>query len=306
MANQGSRQGLSDGVLSVQIINDIPTTTYCRLSSSHDAGSNLILCVPGSPGMAHFYVPFVDHLYKLYGGTVDVCAVSHAGHSPGGKIIENNAKRDWYSLGDQVKHKVSFITSYYPNLQNLYLIGHSIGCHMILNMLDNLPEPPNRSILLFPAIERFSETPNARVQRHFYMTLRWLALLLMWISTLFPDSFRKFVLKLRFRKCPPAHVNDMINGVMSITRAGLYQILCMANNEMEVVQDLPVNVISRYHGRLVFYYGVNDQWNLPSFYDDLVSRFPSIDATLCSQGYEHAFVLKSSIEMAEYCFKKLS
>ena len=299
-------QRLRDGSLTVSSINGVPTDIYSRISSTTTKnGSSLLLCVPGSPGVAGYYVPFVDHLYHLHKGTVDVCVISHAGHSPGFGKKKNKLGRDWYNLQDQIDHKIAFINQYYPNLNSLHLIGHSIGAYMILNMLDRLPEV-KKSILLFPAIERFAETPNARFQRPFYNTFRWLALFIFWLSTLFPTSFRRYVLQIRFRKTPPAFRNSMINATLNISSAGLYNMLSMAQEESEVVSKLPVDIISRHHDNMVFYYGVDDGWNLPSLYWEFVRRFPNINATLCCHGFEHAFVLKSSHEIAEFCYKKLS
>ncbi len=299
---------LQDGTLTDSIINGVKTVIYPRLSSStvRDSPRSLLLCIPGSPGVAEYYVPFVDHLYNLHKGTVDVCVVSHAGHSPGGgKKNIDKFGRDWYSLQDQIDHKVAFINEYYPNVENLQLIGHSIGSYMILQMLDQLPEV-KKSILLFPTIERFSQTPNGQAQRPFFNTFRWLALFIFWLSTLFPMSFRRYILQIRFRKTPPTIRDLMVNATLSITHAGLYTILCMAEEESVIVDKLPVDIISRHHDNLVFYYGVGDRWNLPSFYQDFVDRFPNIDATLCCHGIEHAFILKSSQEIAEFCYKKLN
>ena len=41
----------------------------------------LVVIVPGSPGMGHFYLPFAHKLFDLGEGRYDVSVVSHAGHS---------------------------------------------------------------------------------------------------------------------------------------------------------------------------------------------------------------------------------
>ena len=300
---------LKDKSLTTIDINGIPTSVYSRVSlntKGEDDSSDLILCIPGSPGVAEFYVPFADHLYNLHKGTLDVCVVSHAGHSPGTKKIKTTRdSNDWYSLQDQVDHKIAFVNQYYPRLKSLYLIGHSIGSHVALKMLDDSPAM-KKCILLFPAIERFAETPNARWQRPFYTTFRWLAIFSLWLSTLlFPLSFRKFVLQKRFNSSPKPHRNSFISATLSISTTSLYSILCMADDEIKNVKELPAHIISKHHDSLVLYYGIGDRWNLPSFYQELIDRFPLVDVTLCSRGLKHAFILKSSNEVAEFCHKKL-
>ena len=301
-----NRSSLKAGSLQTCTVKGVPTHVYSRLSLYESSGSCLVLCVPGSPGMAQFYVPFVDSLYDKHNGKVDVCVLGHVGHSPGVKKKKKDGLgRDWYTLEDQADHKIAFIRQYYPNLESLYLIGHSVGCHTILQMQDRLPEV-KKTILLFPTIERFSETPNAHAQVPYYSTFRWLAILLLWISTLFPMYIRKKILHFRFRQTPSAYRDCMVNATLSIDITSFYNILRMADQENKEIGDLPVDVISRHLDKLVFYYGVHDRWNLPCFFQEFTQRFPSADATLCPNGYEHAFVLKSSHQVASFCFKKMN
>ena len=92
---------------------------------------------------------------------------------------------------------------------------------------------------------------------------------------------------------------------MNIDRRSIYNILCMANQEMTEVMDLPKDIISENIDKLVFYYGIGDKWNVESCYTDMARRFPGKDINLCQSGYPHAFVETSSDEVAEFVYSKL-
>ena len=101
---------LQEGMQVVDV-HGIPTHVYCRHARS--AKSPFIMVVTGSPGMVHFYIPFVDRIFELHGGRSQVCVIGQAGHSPGvAKETTSNNGRDWYSLEDQVEHKLAFLERY--------------------------------------------------------------------------------------------------------------------------------------------------------------------------------------------------
>ena len=67
--------------MEVTDIDGVPTHVFSLEASR--GNDSLLYIIPGSPGMAHFYVPFATRLFQLGGGAYDVSVVSHAGHSPG-------------------------------------------------------------------------------------------------------------------------------------------------------------------------------------------------------------------------------
>lgn len=60
--------------------------------------------------------------------------------------------------------QIAFIEQYIPKDAKLHLVGHSIGCWMILQLLKNedFAKRVVKCYLLFPTIERMAETPNGR------------------------------------------------------------------------------------------------------------------------------------------------
>ncbi len=305
-------------------MNGVPTHVLSlRSHSEHESlqgkRNPLVLIIPGSPGMGHFYVPFASKLFDLGQGGYDVSVISHAGHSPGhykGALeqdsddkTQDEASVDWYTLQDQIAHKLSFIKRESAGRASLILIGHSIGCWMILQMLrESIPVPVTKIFLLFPTIEKLAMTPNA----HSYASYLWSSMRkpftgLIWMaSKVIPDYLKRFILTRHFYTTPAEHMENITQAVINIDDKSIYNVLLMAQQEMEVVVDPPVGVIQRNIDKIVLYYGVGDGWNVESCYSDMAARFPGKEVHLCDQNYPHAFIECASNEMAEYVYLKLS
>lgn len=69
-----------------------------------------------------------------------------------------------FDLEGQIEHKVDFIHRYVPSDVKITLVGHSVGCYIILKMLKNkrISHEVHMSYLLFPAIERIGSSPNGK------------------------------------------------------------------------------------------------------------------------------------------------
>ena len=125
---------------------------------------------------------------------------------------------------------------------------------------------------------------------------------------LLPLSLKTFLLNhsSRLSSSPPDQRPHFIQAILNLTTASWYNILCMAHQEMTEVSVLPVDTIRAHLHKLVFYYGVGDQWNTPELCPRIQQLFPEGDITLCRHGYKHDFVLESANEMAEYCCDKMT
>ncbi len=75
-----------------------------------------------------------------------------------------------------------------------------------------------------------------------------------------------------------------------VTRQCLY----MGYTEQMTIRELDVDAVRRHASKMRFYYGTSDGWCPLSFYERLKASVPELDAVVCSRGFEHAFVLKSS------------
>ena len=290
--------------MEVTDVNGVPTHVFSLQSKTKN--NALVLVVPGSPGMGHFYVPFASRLFHLGNGVYDVSVVSHAGHSPGFPKQADTGERDWYNLEDQIAHKLAYIEEQASHKESLYLVGHSIGCFMILKMLQTLaPSRVKRAVFLFPTIEKMGITPNGKSQRPLFTTLRSPFVATVWFLSRFPEFLKQVLLRRWFSTTPQEHIDHMCRAVMNIDHKSIYNILCMAEQEMEEVSELPIEIVQEHIDKAVFYYGVDDRWTLETCYEEMAERFPDKDVNLCSSGHQHAFVMTASDQMAEFVFSKL-
>ena len=51
--------------------------------------------------------------------------------------------------------------------------------------------------------------------------------------------------------------------------------------------------------KLMFYYGMSEHWCPLEYANDMKATHPNVDIRICKRGFEHAFVLTSSVSMAE-------
>ena len=191
----------------------------------------------------------------------DVCVVSHAGHSPG-VYKQDEGGRDWYSLEDQITHKLAFLQERALHKKTLYLVGHSIGCYIILKMPKHIaPTCVKKIFFLFPTIEKTADTPNGSAQQLLFTTLRPAFTGAVWLLSGVPEFIKLRLLRHWFHSSPHDHVDHMCRGVMNRDSRSIYNILSMAEQEMNEVLKLPVDIIQEHIDKLVFYYGVGDKWN---------------------------------------------
>nr|XP_046165046.1 lipid droplet-associated hydrolase isoform X1 [Oncorhynchus gorbuscha] len=166
----------------------------------------LFLIIPGNPGVVGFYKTFMQTLHQTLGMRYPVWAVSHAGHCVPPDtmdMIEDPtvmAAGDVFGLNGQIEHKLAFLTEHVPRDSRLVLVGHSIGCYLILEMMKRDPElQVVKSVMLFPTIERMAATPQGRVMTPVLCRLRYVAYLPIFLLSLLPDVLKTFMVKLVFR-----------------------------------------------------------------------------------------------------------
>lgn len=124
------------------VVNGVPT--HCITcgrwidETLPDNDKMLILFIPGNPGAVEYYEEFVSALYEGLQRTVPIWGISHAGHvaPPSGQQLPKlQGNDDLYNLEGQISHKIAFINMFVPKDRQIVLIGHSIGCYMVLEIL---------------------------------------------------------------------------------------------------------------------------------------------------------------------------
>ncbi|XP_013413468.1 lipid droplet-associated hydrolase-like [Lingula anatina] len=260
----------------------------------------LAVIIPGNPGIVGYYEEFMDKLYTLSNKRLPVWAVSHAGHVKIPKELEIQASaHDPFNLEGQIQHKMDFLRNHVPKDVNIILIGHSIGCYIILQLVNRLPDLNiHRAIMLFPTIERMALSPQGRIATPFLRYFRWIARGAAYFLSFLPQNLqRKLIIwHLADDNLPECAIESTLNLVDHFC---LGNVMYMANTEMNEVTDLHVDIIRAHLKKLTFYMGLTDAWCPVEYYEGMKERFPDGDIKLCQVGYEHAFVLTASEPVAQ-------
>ncbi|XP_066998972.2 lipid droplet-associated hydrolase [Anabrus simplex] len=280
-------------------INGVPTyvaTWGGWIEDNLQNYSDLVLCISGNPGVTGFYYEFLETVNSDL--NIPVWIVSHAGHEVSRTVTvpKLQCNQYLYDLRGQINHKVEFIKKYVPRHVNLHLVGHSIGCKIILELLKDpsINSQVKKCYMLFPTVERMAVSPNGKFFTGIIKYIIPVILLLSWIFTLFPSSVKKILLNSYF----------FIHGTKgNVTRAAiklinptaLRNVFFLALDEMDHVKELD--------HKFFFYYGTTDGWVPVKYYEDLKKDHPDVEAITCPYGYKHAFVLNSAKDVGSLVSK---
>lgn len=288
-------------VKQVVVLNGIPSLVS-RIQPENFVMANCkeaVLLIPGNPGIIRFYDCFLQALFKKCGGKLPVFGIQHAGHGElDESTVHNNSP---YNLTEQIEHKIAFLEEFFPLDCQFILIGHSIGAYIILKLLEyygKRPEKITKGIFLFPTIERMATSPNGRFATPVSNYLSWPMVAMSWGLSLLPHVMKKWLVSWWFSK-RNVHENSKCAVLELITANSMRNMLYMAADEMEKVDETPVKLISDHIDKLIFYYGSSDSWTPRNYYNEMVERFPQAQIHLCKRNIKHAFVLESHEAMAE-------
>ncbi|XP_057715329.1 lipid droplet-associated hydrolase isoform X2 [Corythoichthys intestinalis] len=263
----------------------------------------LVLIIPGNPGVVGFYRTFIQSLYTIFGCQYPVWAVSHAGHCmpPASMdMVEDDsstAELDTFGLNGQIEHKLAFLRKHVPKKTSLILVGHSIGCYIILEIMRRDPNLKIlKGVMLFPTIERMALTPQGKAITPVLCHLRYVAYLSIFLISLLPERVKSSLVKLvlgRVGSLDPAVVRATV-GLLSGDSAA--NAVYMGGQEMRKVLERDNMTIKKNLEKLIFYYGATDHWCPVQYYHEIKKDFPTGDFRLCENGFRHAFVLDAGKE----------
>ncbi|KAI4872238.1 hypothetical protein NFI96_034394 [Prochilodus magdalenae] len=288
----------------------------------------LILIIPGNPGIVGFYKTFMWTLYQAFNRRYPVWSVSHAGHCapPDSMDMVEDAlvmeAEDVFGLNGQIEHKLTFLSEHVPRDTHLVLVGHSIGCYIILEIMKKNPElkiQVIKSVLLFPTIERMACTPQGQVMTPVLCRLRYAVYLPIFLLSLLPERLKASLIQLALRNLYSLDTTTIPATISLINVDCVANAMYMGSQEMRLVLERDNSTIRQHlhkkHRRpqlilenpaltvdagskLIFYYGATDHWCPVQYYYDIRRDFPEGDIRLCERGLRHAFVLDAGEEMA--------
>ena len=199
-----------------------------------------------------------------------------------------------------MRHKAEFIKRYVPTGVKVHLIGHSIGSWMILELLKDpeIKEKIERGYLLFPTIERMAISPNGRWFTKLVQPMWFLLHFLSYLLSKFPIIVHVLFIQMFFlvSSIPRYFIGTTLKYIRPTI---LSKVVYLGGEEMNTVRDCDYELVRQNKDILKFYYGATDGWTPTKYYQELKEKIPDIDAEVDIYQYDHAFVLRSSIEMGK-------
>ena len=204
-----------------------------------------------------------------------------------------------FDLDGQLKHKLELINNYVDKQSNLHLIGHSIGCWLILELLrdnENLTMRLKSVNLLFPTLQKMAESPNGYFLNNILRKFHTFILFLYLVVSLLPTVIVNFLVTiyLRIFSLPTQYLKYILKFLNP--KVG-EKILFLAYNEMDTVKCLNYEALNKMKHLINIIYSSHDNWAPVSYIEDVHKYQPEIPMT--EVNIDHAFVLKSSEQVAE-------
>lgn len=261
------------------------------------------ICITGNPGLPGFYTTFLSTLYESLGKQMPVWVIGQAGHDDPPESSEKMVpalmdNEKMFDLQGQVYHKAAFIEQFVPKGVKVYLIGHSIGAWMTIELLKqpSIKQRIQRGFMMFPTFERIADTPNGWFFTKLFPRLNRVAVWVFWFFSQLPMFIRIALISIYFAifRIPKEFIGTAVKySVPSVVEKVAY----LACEEMQRIKEADIETIEKNKKILKFYYGTIDGWVPVRYYDELKKRVPGVDAELCTRGINHAFVLRSGPEM---------
>lgn len=256
----------------------------------------LFIIIPGNPGLAGFYQEFMISLKtSLDDASLSVWSVSHVGHDTADP--PHLPRLQTFSLEDQILHKLHFLESNVPRSTRVTLLGHSVGCKVIMEIIKrNTTHNIIGSYFMFPMVEGMALTERGREVEASTSYLRQpLVFLLAAITVLLPRKILELLICLLVRGVPPS-VQQTIRDLANPNCVN--NCLVMAAHELATIKELDVATIRKMRGKLRVYFAQKDGW-CPDEFREHLEKAVGIeeDTVVDNNNIKHAFVLRSGDEM---------
>lgn len=279
--------------MEIAVLRGVPAQVSRHLAPT-PSRADLILLVPGNPGLAQLYRPLAARLWAAGAGRWSVGVAAHAGHAPG---HGHPSPEGWFSLADQLAHHRAFLQDF-PTAagQRVHVVGHSIGALLGLWLYDELaPERQGHLVMLMPTLEAMAETPRGRRLQPLLTPLgqRTAGGVLRLLSALPAGMRAGLAARLFLGGALPADQPDLRAGVLGLDPIGLRNVLRLADEELRTVTTLPSAQLQAHARRLSVALAEGDGWNLAG----VAARMPP-EAMVwqAPPGARHAFLFGAEVE----------
>lgn len=197
---------------------------------------------------------------------------------------------------------------YVPSDVKIHLIGHSISAWMIIQILKNYPGFHSRiqhAYLLFPTIERMATSPNGLFFAKMFLPYWFLLRNIVIYFSKCPIYIQAILILLYFSSSSIPH--HFLGTALKYARPTIMdKVIYVTNEEMKRIVELDeetLQTLRENHKILKFYYGDDDGWAPKKYIHELKENVPELDVEIDRHKVEHAFVLKSSVEIGKLVAK---
>ncbi|MEW5309180.1 MAG: hypothetical protein WDW38_001085 [Sanguina aurantia] len=258
-------------------VGGIPTETYC-VSASQGPAALQVLVVPGNPGSARYFIPFLQSLDKALGGRADLCAITHAGHQgPGG--IPHCGKL--FSLAEQSEHKAAFLRQHclLPGRPPVVVLAHSIGSHMAVAAVAQVEEELR---VAAAGGQRYrcgyigtgGQVPTQRALRAISSRYNLVALVMTLIRNLLPAWLLTWII--RGTSNGKMGLHGAATTVQLLHRPALRNNFYLATHEFrDLSAKTDHSLLASFGSRLAIMGAPKDEWMSRAQYDLLVQKLPA-------------------------------
>jgi len=146
-----------------------------------------------------------------------------------------------------------------------------------------------------------ANTPNGRFFNKLVVHFLWLVYFLAGIFQSLPYFIGMMLLSIYFRIWGSGTSSVVKTATMQLIHPKILRaVFYLAIDEMLHIKDLDADLISKRKDKIFAYYGDHDRWAPVSHYENLVKAVPGVQAQVCKNGLDHAFMLiKPAHLMAE-------
>ncbi|RAL51730.1 hypothetical protein DM860_010448 [Cuscuta australis] len=246
-----------------------------------------VLFIPGNPGVASFYVDFLESLYELLGGAVSLTAISHISHS----------NKNWelgrlFSLQAQIDHKMNFIEQEFHNVEvPIILVGHSIGSYISLEVFKRLQKEVGFCIGLYPFLTVNTKSGKQSVIKKIAASRSISAMLSSVVACLgmLPAWISRSLVKNFVGKCWSSTAVDALCTHLLHFHA-MQNVLFMAMTEFDKLsEELDWPFMRQKKNKMAFLFGLDDHWGPAHVLEEMCEKVPGAVVTVEQEGHTHAF-----------------
>jgi len=196
-------------------------------------------------------------------------------------------------LQEQIDHKIQFVREHLleTSAVPLFLVGHSIGAYMAIEILKKFPSQLQHVIGLYPFVTLNVQSTWQSILRRLTETQILCVLVSKFAGLVgrLPNKYSKCALKLFVGRNWNRRAVDVTCQYLLQTNV-VHNALYLGRTEFEtlpLVPDWPSLTVNQ--SKISFLFGTNDHWGPLSLLYKISTRLPKLDVAIEREGHMHAF-----------------